>query len=228
MSEQGAHPSSTKAPVDLRIVCMIVGALALFAPFNVSLDTTTRQTTFWALTWIFVKAGPGSGFLSFGLMEWIVLFPFGILRVVFVYQMVRYYRGWSTRNRTILVGVLAENPLVLLNSLLSLFMWPYLIIPTPLMLVGALVFLWFTPYPAPKTPFDDQAEPDMWWEQNAESPVGQPNEPLRRDGRALEENRLKCPRCGSEEIGREMHPGSFGIRARFVYSCRKCRNQWEG
>ncbi|MHA2377691.1 MAG: PaaD-like zinc ribbon domain-containing protein [Candidatus Thorarchaeota archaeon] len=40
-------------------------------------------------------------------------------------------------------------------------------------------------------------------------------------------SRLKCPRCGSEEIGREMHPGSFGIRARFVYSCKKCRNQWE-
>jgi len=102
-------------------------------------------------------------------MEWIVLFPFGILRVVFVYQMVRYYRGWSTRNRTILAGVLAENPLVLLNSLLSLFMWPYLIISTPLMLVSALVFLWFTPYPVPQTPFDDQAEPDKWWEQDAKS-----------------------------------------------------------
>lgn len=49
----------------------------------------------------------------------------------------------------------------------------------------------------------------------------------REDGRESMKKGLKCPRCGSGEVGREMHPGSFGIRARFVYSCKKCGNQWE-
>jgi DNA-directed RNA polymerase subunit RPC12/RpoP len=102
-----------------------------------------------------------------------------------------------------------------------------LTIPTPLMLVGASVFMSMTPYPMPKTPFNDKPEPNVWWSREVESPVEPPIEPPRKDTLAHVERELKCPRCGSKEIGREMHPGSFGIRARFVYSCRKCGNQWE-
>jgi predicted RNA-binding Zn-ribbon protein involved in translation (DUF1610 family) len=223
---------SIKAPVDLRIVCVVVGALALFSPFVVSIETTWGQVTFAAMTWGYITSGQGGGFHFFSLMEWVLVLTIGMWRVIFVYQMIRYYRGRSTRNQTILAGILAEIPL------LSFYYWgtyassmgvlSYLVIPTPLMFVGALVFLWMTPYPVAVTHFDDQAEPDMWWQEETDSQIESPLEPQKEDDWTRGASRLRCPECGSEEIGREMHPGSFGIRARFFYSCRKCGNRWGG
>jgi DNA-binding HxlR family transcriptional regulator/predicted RNA-binding Zn-ribbon protein involved in translation (DUF1610 family) len=67
-----------------------------------------------------------------------------------------------------------------------------------------------------------------WWREGSEYPIGQPIEQRKRKYRIGAGSKLRCPRCGSEEIGRDMYPGAFGIRARFVYSCRKCGTQWEG
>jgi hypothetical protein len=222
---------SARVPVDLRIVCVVVGVFALFAPFVVSIETTRGQVTFGAMTWAYITSGQGGGFHFFSLMEWIVVLPLGMWRVIFVYQMFRYYRGWSTRNRTALAGILAELPL------LSFYYWgtyassmgvlSYLTIPTPLMLLAALAFLWLNPCPVPKTIFDEQAQPDQWWREENGSPVLQPIDRRTKTDRTHVEVILTCPRCGSEEIGREMHPGSFGIRARFFYICRKCGNRWE-
>jgi hypothetical protein len=232
LGQEARQIDSAEAPVDLRIVCVVVGALALFSPFVVSIETTRGQVTFGAMTWGYITSGQGGGFHFFGLMEWMVVLPLGVWRVVFVYQMVRYYRGLSTRYRTILAGILAEIPLLAFyywgTYVTSMGVLSYLTIPTPLMFMGALVFLRMTPYPVPETPFDDQAEPDMWWREESDSPVRQPIELRREDDRAHVESRLKCPRCGCVEIVREMYPGAFGIRARFVYSCRECGRQWEG
>ncbi|MFX1415767.1 MAG: hypothetical protein ACFFC0_03095 [Promethearchaeota archaeon] len=231
MEQDVGQIDSAEAPVDLRIVCLVVGTTALFAPFFISIEATMGQVTFGAMTWAYITSGQGGGFHSFGLMEWIAVFPLGIWRVVFVYQMVRYYRGWSSRNRTILAGILAEMPLLAFyywgTYVASMGMLPYVTIPTPLMLLVALVFLWMTPYPMPKTPFDDQAEPDEWWQEKADSPIEPALEPQREDDWTRGESRLRCPECSSDEIDRDMHPGSLGTRTRFFYSCRKCGNRWE-
>jgi DNA-directed RNA polymerase subunit M/transcription elongation factor TFIIS len=39
--------------------------------------------------------------------------------------------------------------------------------------------------------------------------------------------KVKCPNCEESEVGMEMFPGSFGVRARFLYVCRKCGTRWE-
>jgi len=170
VTAESAQPDSVESPLDLRVVCVIVGALALFAPFFVSIETTRGQVTFGTMMWAYASPGPGGGFHVFDPMEWIIWFPLVVWRVVFVYQMIRYYRGRSTRNRTVLAGILSETPPVAFyfwgTYIMSMGMGSYLTFPTPLMLIGALVFLWLTPYPVPKAPFDDQGEPDKWWEQN--------------------------------------------------------------
>ena len=57
------------------------------------------------------------------------------------------------------------------------------------------------------------------------------NDPSRGSG--LQETEMdltrtvKCPNCDESEIGREIFPGAFGIRARFVYVCHKCGKRWE-
>ncbi|MHA3963665.1 MAG: hypothetical protein AM325_009005 [Candidatus Thorarchaeota archaeon SMTZ1-45] len=40
-------------------------------------------------------------------------------------------------------------------------------------------------------------------------------------------HKVKCPNCEGSEVGREMFPGAFGVRARFVYVCQKCGKRWE-
>lgn len=166
VSNENVQSELVERPVDLRIVCVIVGALALFAPFIVAIDLLWGGVTLMAMTWTFYVPG---GFAEFGYIQFMATIPWTVWRVVFVYQMVRYYRGRSTRNATILLGALAEIVILVIYMLLILLTPPgmsygvFLVFPTPLMLVGALVFLWMTPFPVPKTPFDDQAEPDRWW-----------------------------------------------------------------
>jgi len=122
VTEESAQPDSVESPLDLRVVCVMVGALALFAPFLVQIETSRGQATFVAMIWAYISPGPGGGFIVFGLMDWIFLFPFAVWRVVFVYQMVRYYRGRSTRNRTILAGILAEIPMLALYYFMAYIM----------------------------------------------------------------------------------------------------------
>ncbi|MFW9886838.1 MAG: hypothetical protein ACFFER_01565, partial [Candidatus Thorarchaeota archaeon] len=136
---------------------------------------------------------------------------------------------------TALLGIFAELPFFLVEFIMRAFspptmdLWdPGVTFPTPLMLFAGLVFMWMSPYAVPKTPFDDQAEPDRWWQEKTDSEVGAPIEPRREDNRVHVSSKLKCPRCGSEEIGMEMYPDTFGVRARFFYSCEKCKNRWEG
>jgi hypothetical protein len=234
-SHYNAQAASADSPVDLRVVWLIIGALALLAPNAVWINPNYDMLTILAMTWSFDRVG-GSVFWMF--MDPILViapFPFTVWRLVFVYQMVRYYQGRGTRIGTVLLGIFAELPFFLLDFILratsppTMSLWdPGVTFPTPLMLLAGLVFMWKTPYPVPKTPFDDQAEPDQWWQEESDSPVEQPIELRKRKYRARPESRLKCPGCGSKEIGMEMYLGAFGARARFVYSCKTCGIQWEG
>ncbi|MHA2603204.1 MAG: PaaD-like zinc ribbon domain-containing protein [Candidatus Thorarchaeota archaeon SMTZ1-83] len=40
-------------------------------------------------------------------------------------------------------------------------------------------------------------------------------------------DKVKCPRCGSASIARDMYPGSAGVRSRYMYACSKCGSHWE-
>jgi hypothetical protein len=234
-SHDNTQDASDNSPVDLRVVYLIIGALALLAPSFVWANPDDNMVTVMAMTWSFSRVG-GKIFWLF--MDPILIFaplPFTVWRPVFVYQMARYYQGRGTRIGTILLGIFAELPFLLLNFIFTVFspptmhLWdPGITFPTPFMLLAGLGFMWMKPYPFPKTPFDDQAEPDKWWPEESEFPVGQLIELQGRKYLTHARSRLRCPRCGSGEIGLEMYPGSFGIRARFVYSCRRCKTQWEG
>lgn len=163
------HEDKQQSPVG--VMSVVVGALALFAPIFVSIDPLWGNVEIWAMTWMYRAP---YGFADFGYVQFMASIPFTVWRVVFVYQMNRYYRGRSTRRVTVLLGAFAEMPLLVLYCMIPLLApptaltWgPTLLVPTPLMLVAAFTFLWMTPFPVPKTPFDDQPEPDEWWQENS-------------------------------------------------------------
>jgi hypothetical protein len=234
-SYNNTRGSSDASPVDLRAVYLIIGALALLAPSSVWVNPNYDMVTVMAMTWSFSRVG---GMMFWMFMDPLMIFatiPFTVWRLVFVYQMVNYYQGRRTQIGTILLGVFAELPFLLLDFFFRVFSPPTMHLwdsgitfPTPFMLLAGLLFMWVKPYPFPKTPFDDNAEPDKWWPEESEFQVGQVIELQGRKYLTHTRSRLRCPRCGSEEIGLDMYPGAFGIRARFVYSCRRCRTQWEG
>ncbi|MFQ5832516.1 MAG: hypothetical protein ACE5H4_07430 [Candidatus Thorarchaeota archaeon] len=170
-----------EVPVDLRVVAFIIGALALFAPYALLIETFEWSTTIVSMTWTSIQGYNMRLFYFHNPFMLIGEFPAAVWRVVFVYQMVRYYLGRSTRRMTILAGILAEMPMLAYMYWWTLYaasigQGPYLTIPTPLMVVAALAFLWMIPYPVPKTPFDDQAVLDKWWEQETDSEGMAPKE----------------------------------------------------
>ncbi|MHA2384674.1 MAG: hypothetical protein ACXAEE_00535 [Candidatus Thorarchaeota archaeon] len=160
---------SIKAPADIRVVCGIVGALAVLAPIYLIIQPHEFgiDMTLEAMLWSF---WPNWGF-AFEFVIFIGSWPFTGWRLAFVYQMYRYYEGRSSRRMTVGLAIFAEFLYDVVNYLMfGVFMvgyWgPLFFIPTPFMLFSAMVFMWFAPYPVPKSAFDDHAEPDKWWKED--------------------------------------------------------------
>jgi hypothetical protein len=193
VAEEIAKPRKGEVPVDLRVVAIIIGALALFAPYMLVLQLDPGTFILDAMTWRYTRSDSYWWFTF--MVDYMIMgtFPFTVWRLALVYQMNRYYQGRSTRRTTFLLAVLAEMIMVTADLVIYYLIFPgywgpLLTIPTPLMLVGASVFLWLTPYPVPKTPFDDQTEPEKWWEDGTESEGMAPKqaavEELSQDGTA--------------------------------------------
>jgi hypothetical protein len=164
---------SEKEPANIKVVVGFVGTLALFSPIVLIFQEVGLDT------WVLIRSATYHYGYQFGyeFMNPYILtaeFPLVVWRYVFVWQMMRYYEGRSSRRTTIILGFVAENIYVIVEFLMSYVIlpgyWgPILLIPTPLMLFSALVFIWFAPYPVPKT-YDDEPEPDKWWEGGSDVP----------------------------------------------------------
>lgn len=218
VSYEGTQSDSINGPVDLRVICFVIGALALFAPILASLELVfSRSATIMAMTWMYGRIYLDAAFGFVEPWQLVALLPFTIWRLGFVYQMYRYYSARSTRDMTVFLGVLTEMPLPLISSVSILFGYSsalvtYVTIPTPFMLAGALIFLWLTPPPNTKTEVDNQGWSDRW-----------------REDHGLDTSyRMKCPQCGNKQIVTEMYPGTSGVRAGVFNSCGICGTRWEG
>lgn len=129
--------SKSGSPINHRMVCLIVGLFAIFAP--VVLIIQSFDIIIIAMTWYY---SPYSGFnVIYPLNS--IIFLIILLRIGFVYQIFSYYEGRISRRKTIALGIFAE-------LLPYLGVWsppiPLFPIPTPLMLFSALAFMWFRPY----------------------------------------------------------------------------------
>ncbi|MFW9889727.1 MAG: hypothetical protein ACFFER_16180, partial [Candidatus Thorarchaeota archaeon] len=129
MSHGSAQSGSNGSLAHLRVMCVIVGALALFAPLYVGMNPNHDMLTIMAMTWQFSRIG---GYTHWMIMEPNILyiiyiiapFPFTVWRLVFVYQMVRYYQGRGTRIGTALLGIFAELPFFLVEFIMRAFSPP--------------------------------------------------------------------------------------------------------
>jgi hypothetical protein len=111
----------------------------------------------------------------FGVAFLLVALPFTFLRLVFVYQIYRYFCGKTTVRNTILIGVLAEIQFPLIGFVMMPFaigspsIAVFFAIPVPLLLIIGLIFLRYVPIPQPIDGWKDLDKGPDWWEQTTQS-----------------------------------------------------------
>jgi hypothetical protein len=131
--------------VDAKEPTIVMAVIAVFVPFAVSIATTHYSIIVLTST-LMINFQNGQTYFTIGLDFIRLMAPFTILRLVFVLQMFRYYRGNSTRKRTLIVGVLTDItlwisiPYYLLNPLSTVISLPF-----PLLLIAGTLLLWKYP-----------------------------------------------------------------------------------
>ena len=129
----------------------IVIFAAIFAPAGLFLNSTVSglySVNVYSVVWF------ADYYVLFDSLEIILAspvdwfsFPFALfLRLLFVYQIKRYYDNKTTKNRVLLLGLLVECESVFIGILVSLSYY-YLVIgiPIPLLLLSALYLMKHNP-----------------------------------------------------------------------------------
>jgi len=95
------------------------------------------------------------GFVFWGLVGQFILWSF---RLVFVYQLIRFYEGKTTTGLLSLAGMIGETPAILFVTYTMMMGFVGHIIPLPLHLLVAWVFLKARPPPELSTPWTEASE----------------------------------------------------------------------
>ena len=94
---------------------------------------------------------------------------YGFLRLAYAYQMVRLYKGQTTKKRTLTLGIVSELPMTLffLEVLNALFLHPYgpmaLGGPTLILLIVGTLIIRLKPPPKPPEIWTEMPEEKSWW-----------------------------------------------------------------
>jgi len=96
------------------------------------------------------------------------VFPLLIFRIAFIYQIMRYYQGKTTKGRTTAGAILSDAP-VLFTWLVSVGIYGSwgLNFPLPIMMFVGLLLLWRFPASEATVPWEGAIEPIPWWEEQA-------------------------------------------------------------
>lgn len=141
---QGHHEGRL---LDARAASMIAASIALVAPAGITLLLRSSTLSVPAILW-WVQFEPSRVVVDWGPAWWWSIFPLTFPRLIFPYQMFRYYRGKSTGATTLLVILLTELPLCIAASILTAIgTWgPSITAPTPFMFLSAVIMIWRWPY----------------------------------------------------------------------------------
>lgn len=156
-------------PTTITVVMLILAILGPMA-FNIY-----PRTGNWPLIYLIGMSwqiiGLSLADIIFSAIFFLVGLPFMFFRLVFVYQMYKYYRGLTTKKRTILVGILGEIQFPLIGLIIMPFALvnPFLAVifslPIPFLLVAGLVILRYVQVPQPIDGWKELDKSQDWWDQ---------------------------------------------------------------
>lgn len=167
-SQKNLDTSSMKPSLTVLIVSLLL--IALFGPSNLNMYLELGQIYLIGMSWEL-----GGVMLSFTFF--LVGLPFMFLRLVFVYQVYKYYLGTTSRKRVLIAGLLGELqfplisllmiPICLLNPSLAII----ISIPIPILLVAGLLMLRNIPRAQGVSGWTKLDEDKDWWDKEKEEVV---------------------------------------------------------
>ena len=175
MSEEPATPAIEDKPVNPTVVGIVMSLVALLAPLAFGLSGWDGlHYSVIAVLWSFTST-PYSTYLEItNIFTLVTMMPFGFLRLAYAYQMVRFYKGRTTKKRTLTLGIVSEIPFAILFI-------PYLIMwllnplgpialggPTLILLIVGILIIRFRPPPKSPETWVELSEEKSWWEKKSE------------------------------------------------------------
>jgi hypothetical protein len=103
-----------------------------------------------------------------------VTFLLAFMKPVFVYQLSRYYKGKTSRGRTIVVGIISELQLTIITGLAMLvpvgaIVYYMIAVPVPILFLLGFIFMWLVPVPKTPVQWEELDEPKDWWDEKSET-----------------------------------------------------------
>lgn len=167
-SQKNLNTSSMKPSLTVLIVSLLL--ITLFGPSNLNIYLELGRIYLIGMSWEL-----GSFMLSFTFF--LVGLPFMFFRLVFVYQVYKYYLGTTSRKRVVITGILGE----LQFPIISLLMIPICLsnpnlaviisIPIPILLIAGLLILRYIPKPKGISEWTELDEDKDWWDKEKEDVV---------------------------------------------------------
>ncbi|MFW9804246.1 MAG: hypothetical protein ACFFFC_16420 [Candidatus Thorarchaeota archaeon] len=145
------------------LIGWIMSVLAIVLPFIVQISGTGVETDFTvaATAWMYQNSSYNTGFRFFTAQEWLASMLFTLPRLLFAYQMYRYYQEKTTRMMTVLAGVFSELPVALVMT--ALLFWNAVsptpsflptVVPIPILITVGFLMIWKRPTFVPTGPWD--------------------------------------------------------------------------
>jgi hypothetical protein len=147
--------------------------VALLAPFTVSLSSyhgphlDGLYLSIIGILWNFNSSPYNTSLQISDIFILPIVIPFVFLRLAYAYQMVRFYKGVTTKKRTLILGIVSELPFGILfmpffiMSLLDPSISIMLAGPTLILLIVGILIIRLKPPPE---------SPEMWEEMSEETP----------------------------------------------------------
>ncbi len=167
-SQKNLNTSSMKPSLTVLIVSLLL--ITLFGPSNLNIYLELGRIYLIGMSWEL-----GSFMLSFTFF--LVGLPFMFFRLVFVYQVYKYYLGTTSRKRVVITGILGE----LQFPIISLLMIPICLsnpnlaviisIPIPILLIAGFLMLRYIPKPKGISEWTELDEDKDWWDKEKEDVV---------------------------------------------------------
>ncbi len=130
------------------IVGFIMVVIAFIIPFAYRVDIGPGPNSIRAMIWEYIEASWYSGFRWWNPLDTL---PYTFLRLIFSYQIFRYYKGTTNKKHTVVIGLASElQPLIISVPLTYGIQWvgdPWvpLYLPIPLMLALAFLIMYVIP-----------------------------------------------------------------------------------
>jgi hypothetical protein len=158
------------------VITVVMLLIAVFGPvaFNIYPRVGIEPMVYlMGMTWqmhplIFVD-------FMFSIVFLLFTIPLMFFRLVFVYQMHKYFRRLTSRKRTIIVGIIGEIQFPVIGLFIIPFAIndPYLLvlfsIPIPILLLVGLAIIQFVKVPKPIDGWEALDQSPDWWDKDSQS-----------------------------------------------------------